>query len=48
MTRGAAVPAAEPRTGVLPSILTAARWTTTVAALAVAGVATILICLHFG
>jgi iron complex transport system permease protein len=32
----------------MPSVLTAARWTATVSALAIASVATLLICLHFG
>jgi iron complex transport system permease protein len=50
MMRGAVVPvAAETRTGgIAPSILTATRWLTTMAALAAAGVATVLVCLHFG
>lgn len=34
--------------GLTPSILTATRWLATVSALAVAGVATVLVCLHFG
>jgi len=49
MMRGAAVPvAAATRAGIMPSMLTATRWMTTVAALAIASAATILICLHFG
>ena len=49
MMRGAAVPVpADPRVGIMPSVLTATRWTATVLGLAVASVATILICLHFG
>jgi len=53
--RGTAVPvAAESGTGqgpgsrLTPSMLTATRWFATVSALAAAGVATVLVCLHFG
>jgi iron complex transport system permease protein len=48
MTRETAIPEAGPRTGVMPSILTATRWMATVSVLAAAGAATIVICLHFG
>jgi ABC-type Fe3+-siderophore transport system permease subunit len=49
MTRGAAVPvAAETGSGMVPAVLTAARWVTTVSALAVASVITVLVCLQFG
>ena len=51
MMRGGAVPVeAETRTAteIAPSILTSTRWLATVSALAVASVATVLVCLHFG
>jgi len=51
MMRGATFPVAagaSPGAGITPSILTVTRWLGTVSALAVASVATVLVCLHFG
>ncbi|MSQ77419.1 MAG: iron ABC transporter permease [Nitrospiraceae bacterium] len=49
MMRGAVVPvAAETGAGIVPAVLTATRWMTTVSALAVASVITVLVCLQFG